>query len=64
MTGSTFTSEFAFRDAVIIDGDTSIGVVTGLAWYGEEGGVVRVAWLHNGDARESWLHHWRLTKAS
>jgi hypothetical protein len=59
-----FSSEFSFRDRVIIDGDSSlVVVVTGV--YVRDGGAVltEVCWISNGDAKEARIEEWRLKKA-
>jgi hypothetical protein len=59
-----FSSEFAFRDRVLIDGDQSIiGVVSGFAWSTEEGYTVKVSWMHAGAAQVAWFDSWRLELA-
>jgi hypothetical protein len=55
-------SEFAFRDRLIIDGDESlVGVVTGIMF--REGMVyVELCWMSSGEAKESRIEEWRLSK--
>lgn len=59
------TSDFAMRDTVIVDGDTSLkGHVTGFMWGNGDSLSIEVSWIHNGASYTVWMMPWRLTRVS
>jgi hypothetical protein len=59
----TFSSKFALRDRVWIDGDDTINAtVVGFAFYGQTT-EVQISWVHAGAIQTAWVAEWRLTHA-
>lgn len=58
-----YSSPFSIGDRVTIDGDRDLKarVIGVLFRYG--GVQIEVAWLHNGDAKTSWIELFRLEAA-
>lgn len=52
---------FDFRDIVTIDGDRSLfGSITGVQFRTTREPLYEVSYMHNGDAKTSWIEEWRL----
>jgi hypothetical protein len=61
---TAFTSQWAMRDVVIIDGDDSLrGRITGFQFRDSRSNpLVAVSYVHNGAAYEVWIEEWRLSR--
>jgi hypothetical protein len=57
-------STWGLRDAVHIDGDTSItGYVTAILFRVNDPPTYEVQWMHNGDNKIGWFTDWRLSRS-
>lgn len=61
----TIISEFATKDRVCIDKDTSlVGVITAVQWRGVNAVNYEVSWVTNGKAESHIIEGWRLSYAA
>lgn len=63
--GSCFTSKFAIRNKVIINGDISVVATVQRFQFGEAGkALIEVMWFDSGGmVREHWFYEWQLELA-